>query len=272
MITLSENAKKSLEDYLRQARAYLRGSKSVDADEVEQNITEHIENELEGAAEPVSCDVLDAVLKKLGKPQQWVPMEELSWWWRIIFRLRSGPEDWRLAYISFGLLILGFLILPSFIILIPASFIVSRAALSVADDNKIPGAQKWLIYPPLIIVYVFVLCVLLTWPLGILIPLAEEFEHSIRARYVRFADDLDYWIMATSFIIAGLGLWWIILGRLLLKWWALLQMIFKPFAGRFNRKWALFLLIIVLVLMIPSLVLGMWYWLESVLASPSEFF
>jgi len=272
MITLSESAKKSLEDYLRQARSYLRGSKSVDTDDVEQNITEYIENELEGASEPVSRDMLDAVLKKLGSPQQWVPEEELPWWWRIIFRLRSGPEDWRLAYISFGLLILGFLIIPSFIILIPASFIVSRAALSVADDHKIPGPQKWLIYPSLIIVYVFVLCVLLSWPLGILIPLAEEFEHSIMTSYVRFADDLDYWIMAMSFIIAGLGLWWIILGSLLLKWWSLLQMIFKHFADRFNRKWALFLLIIGFVLMIPSLGLGIWYWLEAVLASPSEFF
>jgi len=259
MVTLSKNAEKSLHDYLRQARAYLRGSKSVDADEVEQNITEHIENELEGAAEPVSCDALDAVLKKLGSPQQWVPEEELFWWRKIILRLRSGPEDWRLAYISFGLLILGFLILPSFIILIPASFIVSRAALSVAEDHKIPGSQKWLTYPSLIIVYVFVLFALLSWPLGILVPLAEEFERSIRASYVRFADDLDYWIMATSFIIAGLGLWWIILGSLLLKWWSLLQLIFKPFAGWFNRKWALFLFLIGLVLMIPSLGLGIWY-------------
>ena len=70
MITLSENAERSLRDYLRQARSYLRGSRSVDADEVEQNIAEHIENELAGAAEPVSIDVLDAVLKKLGRPQQ----------------------------------------------------------------------------------------------------------------------------------------------------------------------------------------------------------
>ena len=259
MITLSESAEKSLQDYLRQARAYLRGSRSVDANEVEQNITEHIENELEGATEPVSCYTLDAVLKKLGSPQQWVPMEELPWWWRIIFRLRSGPEDWRLAYISFGLLILGFLILPSFIILIPASFIVSRAALSVAEDHKKPGAQKWLTYPSLIIVYVFVLSALLSWPLGILIPLAEGFERTIRASNVRFADDLHYWIMATSFIIAGLGLWWIILGGLLLKWWSLLQLLFKPFAGWFSRKWALVLFLIGLGLMIPSLGLGIWY-------------
>ncbi|MHC4168010.1 MAG: HAAS signaling domain-containing protein [Planctomycetota bacterium] len=80
MIALSKSARRSLDDYLRQARAYLRGSRSVDADEVEQNITEHIENALEGANEPVSCDQLEAVLQKLGDPQQWVPAEELPWW------------------------------------------------------------------------------------------------------------------------------------------------------------------------------------------------
>ncbi len=46
MIALSESARKSLDDYLRQARAYLRGARTVDADEVEQNITEHIESAL----------------------------------------------------------------------------------------------------------------------------------------------------------------------------------------------------------------------------------
>ncbi|MGD8499847.1 MAG: hypothetical protein PVJ86_04325, partial [Phycisphaerales bacterium] len=66
MVTLSESAKKSLDDYLRQARAYMRGAKSVDADEVEQNITEHIENELKDTTEPVSSNELEAVLERLG--------------------------------------------------------------------------------------------------------------------------------------------------------------------------------------------------------------
>ncbi len=129
MIALSKSAKRSLDDYLRQARAYLRGSKSVDAGEVEQNIAEHIENALEGASEPVSCDELEAVLEKLGNPQQWVPEDELPWWRQIIFRLRSGPEDWRLAYISFGLFVAALAIAPStpvFVVLILASFLASR--------------------------------------------------------------------------------------------------------------------------------------------------
>ncbi len=93
MKNLTDTAQNRLDKYLRQVRAYLRGSKSVDADEVEQNITDHIENELAGVAEPISPDALNEVLAKLGSPSQWVPEEELSWWRKVILRLRVEPED-----------------------------------------------------------------------------------------------------------------------------------------------------------------------------------
>jgi hypothetical protein len=262
-ITLSESAERCLHDYLRQARTYLRGSKSVDADEVEQNITEYIENELEGTAEPVSRDVLDAVLQKLGSPQQWVPMEELPWWWRIIYRLRSGPEDWRLAYISLALLVAGLLTLPYApvgIVFILAGFLTSRAALSEAGDIDKLKAQKWLLYPSLIVVYLFMLLVLLTWPLVVLIPLADGYEHTLREPYYRFSNEIDYWVMATSAILAGLGLWWSILAIVLLKPRRLLQVIFKPFAEKVRSKWALRLLLIGLALMILSVGTGVLYY------------
>jgi len=262
MINLSDSAKKCLDKYLQQVRTHLRGCKTVDADEVERNVIEHIESEFESTTAAVSFEELNTVLQRLGSPRQWIPEEELPWWRKVIFRLRTGPEDWRLAYISFGLLVAGFIILPSFIVLIPASFIVARAALSETEDPGQLKTQKWLIYPSLIIVYVSVLLGLLLWPLGLLFPLAK-FEHIIIETYVPFRDlgnDLRCWRMATSFIIAGLGLWWIILGGLLLKWRRFLQMLFKPFTGWFSRKWALILLLIGLALMIPSLGLGIWYW------------
>ena len=263
MITLSESAERSLHDYLRQARAYLRGSKSVDAKEVEQNITEHIENELEGTSEPVSRDVLDAVLKRLGSPQQWVPMEELPWWWRIIYRLRTGPEDWRLAYISMALLVAGFLSLqygPAGIVLILTSFITSRAAISVAEDIDKLKAQKWLLYPSLIVVYLFMLLVLLTLPLGFLIPLATAYEQELGESYSRLSNEAGYWITATSAILAGLGLWWSILAALMLKPRRLLQVLFRPFAERIRSKWAMRLLLIGLALMILSAGTGVLYY------------
>jgi hypothetical protein len=263
MITLSESAKKSLDDYLWQARAYLRGSRSLDANEIEQNITEHIENELEGADEPVSYDVLDTVLKKLGSPQQWVPIEELPWWWRIIFRLRSGPEDWRLAYISFALLVAGLLTFsyaPAGIILILAGFLASRAALAEAPDIDKLKARKWLLYPSLIIVYVFVLLVLLSWPAGLLFSVAEGYEQEFRQSYPRVYNDFDYWIMAFSIMFVGLGLWWSILATMVLKPRRLLRLFFWPFAEMVRSKWAIRLLLIGLALMILSAGMGILYY------------
>jgi len=263
MITLSKSAKKSLEDYLRQARAYLRGSKSVDANEVEQNIAEHIENELEGEVEPVSCDALDAVLKKLGSPQQWVPEEELSWWRKIILRLWTGPEDWRLAYISLALLVAGILSLsyaPMGIVLILAGFLVSRAAISQTGDIDNLKGQKWLLYPTLIIVYIFVLLALLSWPLALLIPLADGYEHEFRESLSRIRNEVDYWIMAVSVILAGLGLWWSILSAAVLKPRRLLRVLFRPFAEKLRSKWAFRLLLIGLALMILSAGTGILYY------------
>jgi len=263
MITLSKNAERSLHDYLRQARVYLRGSRSVDADEVEQNITEHIENELEGAAEPISCDVLDAVLKKLGKPQQWVPEEELPWRWKIILRLRSGPEDWRLAYISLALLVVGILTLPYApmgIVLILAGFLASRAAVAEAGGPEELKAQKWLLYPSLIIVYISVLLALLAWPLVLLLPLADSYEHTLTGSLYRFSNETDYWIVAASVIVAGLGLWWSILAATVLKPRKLLQVIFNPFAESLRSKCAIRLLLIGLAMMILSAGTGILYY------------
>lgn len=259
MIALSKSARRSLDDYLRQARAYLRGSRSVDAAEVEQNITEHIENALEGASEPVSCDELEAVLDKLGHPQQWVPEDELAWWRRIILRLRSGPEDWRLAYLSFGLLVTGFAIAPTipvFVVLVLASFVASRAALSqVRDTNKLK-AQKWLLYPSLIGVYGFVLAVLLTWPLMLLIPLADEYER----HFDRFQSDVDYWFVAMSVILVALGVWWCILAVVSLIFGRVTPVLLRPFADTYKAKSAILVLLIGLGLMLLSGGMGLVYY------------
>jgi hypothetical protein len=261
MKNLTDTAQNRLDKYLSQVRASLHTCTGVDADEVESDIRAHIETELEGIDEPVSLDNLESVLKRLGSPTQWVPEEKISWWRKIILRLRTGPEDWRLAYISFGLLILGFVVLPSFVVLIPASFIVARAALSEAADPHELKSQRWLIYPSLIIVYTFISFWLILWPLVLLIPFAFDFGPIVRASYPQIRDDLRYWIMAVSFIIAVSGAWWAVLCAVVLKWRSLPSVLFRPFGDWFNSRLALILLLTGLALMILSLGLGIWYWL-----------
>ncbi|MHC4476454.1 MAG: hypothetical protein ACYTEL_12460 [Planctomycetota bacterium] len=212
MISLTHNAKTRLDDYLHEVRACLQGCKTVDADEVEQNITEHIENELAEADQPVSIDELNAVLQKLGSPQQWVPEEELSVWRKMVLRLRTGPEDWRLAYISFALLILAFIGgRIGLLVLLPASVIASRAALSAAANHDLPAGQKWLIYPSLIILYTFTAFWLLAWPAFVLGALADQLEN-LDADVFPWStgNDAAYWPVAVGSIVAATSLWCLI--------------------------------------------------------------
>lgn len=274
MMTLSDGAKRSLEDYLRQIRAYLRGSRSVDADEIEQNVTEHIETELESVPKPVSRDDLVAVLEKLGSPQQWIPAEELPWWRLVIFRLRTGPEDWRLAYMSFGFLVAGmtlgcihgilyrgyysltlrgiveeflermiidrdvFLILA--LVLIFSGFLCARALITLCFDPKEYRAKRWLLYPPLGTAYLVMVLILISLTgllLGELLGVVFEWRYP------------DYW---RGLLIVSTGLWLFVLGSLSLRWPNLVSTIFRPFADKLKRKWSGLLLVIAISLIIAG--------------------
>lgn len=255
MPKLSINAQKSFDAYLHQVRLLLQGVKSIDIEEIVQNINEHIENELADVTEPVDTDKLEDVLKKLGSPQQWVPEEEIQWWKKIILRLRSGPEDWRLAYLSFVLLISGFLFPPAFIILLPASFIVSRAFLSVKNRNDELQGQKWLIYPSLIIICIILLFIILAWPI---IPISIFWVPAYTAILNEHGIDASQKtvnIVTIQVCAESLGAIWIGYGLLLLKkkYQKLIKLIFKPFADNFNRKWDMLLIFMGVVL----IVLGM---------------
>jgi hypothetical protein len=70
VIELNEKARKSLSEYLDQVKRSLKGVKYIDAEEIVQNVNEHIESELGETSEPVSSEKLDAVLERLGSPQQ----------------------------------------------------------------------------------------------------------------------------------------------------------------------------------------------------------
>ena len=254
MKNLTDTAQNRLDKYLSQARASLHTCTGVDADEVESDIRAHIETELEGIDEPVSLDNLEAVLERLGSPTKWVPEEENSWWRNMILRLRTGPEDWRLAYIAFGLFIVSFLVAkpptwfaivvsPVLIlsgtaqgIFLLASFCVSRAALVVIANRDELGGRKWLIYPPLLFIYIPVAIVLFGWP-----TLLYKINNSVTEQRPELAEGLR---------VAAMGLWWIVLGLVFCIRPSLLRMIFRPFADKFKHKEAVLLMIIGLVLII----------------------
>jgi hypothetical protein len=239
MVELSKSARKGLDDYLQQVRTYLRWSKSLDRDEVEQNITEHIERELEGSPEPVSSSALDGVLTRLGSPRQWVPPEAMHWWGKLILKLRTDSEDWRLSYISFSFLLVGFLLMclvsPLQVVFFAASFITARAALAAAGDEDL-GAQKWLLYPILLMVgAVFVLTVFLG-PAGLAVIIAAAL-HEIH--WVGRDSHMGVVAFVYTATVLVTSLWWMLVGLLACKWPGLIRQPLYPFADGFNHRRAL---------------------------------
>jgi len=233
MKSLTDNAQNRLDKYISEVRTFLQTCTNIDADEVQRDISEHIEAELMGLSEPVSLKDLEVVLDRLGNPSQWVPDEAVSWWRKIILRLRTGPEDFRLAYISFGLLLLTFLFPPFFLF----SFLLARVCVYEASSREEElGAQKWLIYPPLLLVYVPISVLVLSWPLAG--PYAFLSYGDYALQLLGLPAETSTELLTLVLAIFSTGIWWFILGVLLLICPELLAFLVRPFADKHSHQCA----------------------------------
>lgn len=270
-------ASRRLEHYLDQMRVALRGSRSVDPEDVETDVAAHIQSELAGVPGPVTLGALDAVLERLGSPLRWVPEEEQSAWRRVLTHLRAGPEDWRLAYLSLGAFLCGLVLVPSGPAaagLLLISYLMARAVLTLFDEQgESLGAQKWFVYPVLVLVHGLALCALLALPLFVLVGAADaviEIE-SIRPRVPvliakhafllhRVADTNDYYELAVGIkdsahvLLGVLGPWLVLLGICGRTWPALPGRALRPLLARFRRQHAGLVLLTGVVLCVLSLV------------------
>jgi hypothetical protein len=213
-IGLSPEAAARLDDYLRQVRAALSGAADVNPDEIEADIREHVENELRGGPRPVPLTALEAVLARLGPPSQWGTGDDPNFLHRarhllrerlrgakatLAERLRTarttlwrGPEDWRLAYLSFGIFALG---IVTFFALFPVtllvSYFLSRAGIASAKGQGITldPARKWLLYPPVVIVSLALLIAVVAWPVALGVWAGGEVDSAVwRVEYYNASD------------------------------------------------------------------------------------
>jgi len=236
-IEYSEIAQSSIEDYLKAVRDRLTASESVDAQEVVEDLRGHIERELSGVTQPVSEADVKRVLERLGPPEQVVDEGDMSWWRKTILRLRRDPEDWRLAYLSLGVLIFGTLLAGPLGII--ASFFLSRAALSVAKEPD-PPAQKWLIYPSLIVVYAIIGFVGLLWPAYVLGALVGELNRGHGSLLYKdpFFDHDGFGTVLAVLAGGGTGLsvWWSLLWVIGRSRPVILRVAFRPFADNWTGR------------------------------------
>lgn len=213
-LSLTSDAQECFDRYLARVRYSLTGT-SVDSDEVEHDVREHIASALGGTGE-ITRQRLEGVLSDLGSPESWVPDEQLPVWRRFVNQVRSGPEDWRLAYLTFAFTALGVLLIP---VLGPLGLFVAyltaratRAVASEAGDEL--GARRWLVDPILIAAAVMILCsIMLGPPAGVAVGLLESGIIADSTGILPLGDDATA-IEVVSHIamyLLAIGAWWLIL-------------------------------------------------------------
>jgi hypothetical protein len=253
MTKLTPEARDALTTYLERVKLSLRGT-SVDADEVERDVREHIDVALNGQSKPVSAADLSEVLDRLGSPDQWVPDEEIPLWRRAIRRISAGPEDWRLAYLCFAFVVLGLVFAPlgGILLWIPA-YLLGRAAHEYAAvKGESLGPRRWLTDVPLVAVALFLLGCLLAGPLWIPVAIAVE-EDSIGELVGSHLSEPGKTVVTVSLFSATVGLWWMILAPLAALGQRTVRWLLFPVANGFRKRHALWLGLAGLVLLVVSL-------------------
>ena len=245
MIELTPAAKTRFDDYLQRMRRSLRGSRAVEPEEVEANVREHVEFALAGTPAPVGAERLTAVLEQLGPPERWLSEEERPAWRRVLDRLMSGPEDWRLPYLAFGAFVLSVLTIPLGIgvVLMVISFLLSRAAVALfAERNEPMGARRWLIVPSIWLLLFLIVLAALFVPIAPGVALLLENELGTQAPPPGEQLEKAQYIGGVVFVIAGA--WWVLLSGFFALTVDRIRKWFLPVTENWSRKHALVLCIV----------------------------
>jgi hypothetical protein len=236
-IELTSDAKLRFEQYLQRMRESMRGRPVAETAEVEQNVREHVEVALTEAPAPVGTERLAAVLEQLGPPEQWLPEEERPAWRRTMDRLMRGPEDWRLPYLSVGLMVLMLFTLPmgGFLLLLPA-FLVSRAWVAVIEERgETLDARRWLVLPPIVIAFVSLL--FLTVIGVVVLAGAAAVEHDLRSIGIPEPGTSAEAIFGFSgYILSAAGVWWLVLSLILVWLLEPIRNLFSPILTKVRRR------------------------------------
>jgi hypothetical protein len=235
-VTLSKQAETLLDRYLAEVRSLAKGLRSLSVQDVAMDVREHVLSSLRGKPAPIAAPEMQAALQRVGSADQWLPLEELPPWRSAARRLLGSPQ---LPYVAFALMVAGLMLPLNFTaVLALASFCLARAAAT----RELPGNQwqRWLIYPPLIVVYSIALSVLLLWPSAALVgrPQAEVGLPSWMLHWIRLSSNQSIPVSAG---VAAVGIWVAALGLVLTARPAIVRASLYPFAERISR-WGTILL------------------------------
>ncbi|HEX6086277.1 MAG TPA: hypothetical protein VF266_17230 [Thermoanaerobaculia bacterium] len=241
MMDFTPEAKRKFDEYLLRMRVSMQGRRAVETTEVEQNVVEHVQAALAGVPSPVGPERLSEVLAQLGPPERWLPEDERPIWRRWADRFMTGPEDWRLAYISLALMVLAivFVAVGGVLLVIPA-YLVSRAYVEFLSDRGEPlGARKWLVLPPIVLLMVALGGAALFGPAGGFGAILSEV--GLREFGWEWDSRADRMRIFTGMLSIATGTYWIVLSALFALLVRPFRALFQPLTAnlRAGHAWAL---------------------------------
>ena len=243
MIDLTPEAKKKFDDYLHRMRASLHGRPAVEPEEVEQNVLVHVEEALAGVPAPVGQERLGEVLAQLGPPERWLPDDERPAWRRMVDRIMTGPDDWRLAYLSLAITFLMIVFLPvGGILLVIPGYLVSRAYVELLEDRgEALGARKWLVLPPIVILMTLIGLAALLAPAGAIAGILSEV--GIRELGWDAVNRFERGRIFSGMVAMATGAWWIVLSGIFALLMRPFRAMFQPLTARLRGGHAVVLTI-----------------------------
>ncbi len=248
MIELTPEANSRFEQYLQRMRSALRGSRAVEPSEIEQNVREHVEMALAGAAAPVGTDRLGQVLEQLGPPERWLTDDDRPLWRRVMHRFTSGPDEWRLAYIAFGVFSLALLTIPIGIgvLFLALSFLISRAEVELLAGRGEPlGARRWLVLPPIWVVSIMISLAVLFVPVFALgaAGISDGQIHLVMNERAPHGS-MDRVRIEAGYAALAAGAWWLVLSGIFAAVMKPFRTIFLPVTANLSRKHAVILALV----------------------------
>ncbi len=210
MIELTLGAQQRLDSYFAELRRVLVDDGKADPMDVERDIRDHIQTALADADGPVDESRLDQVLRSLGAPAEWIDHPDRPWFARspkettdatppspaeMLRRVAGGREGYLLPALSLLILVSGLMLalfsgdtgagLAIVVVAALGAFVLARAAIARQPNEWQSPVQKWLLSPPLLMVYVPLLVAIITWPM---VPGIFLLRHSYASTQNRVAD------------------------------------------------------------------------------------
>lgn len=189
MIELTLGAQQRLSSYIDELRRVLVDDGKTDPHDVERDVRDHIQTVLANASGPIDEPQLDQVLRTLGAPAEWIEQPDRPWYaqspkvWlnstkqtvsETVQHLATGPESYRLPYLSLLTLVLGLMLtfftnhfnsgLAIFVVTALGAFVLARAAIATQPQDNLSQGQTWLLSPALLVVYLPLLIAVVSWP------------------------------------------------------------------------------------------------------------